>query len=82
LVNENLTTQHINSDVLRKLFEEISSLREIISVIQNERIQDTRLQVKQVNENGWCLAAKGNAKRRKQVTQPLPIPTRNKLSAT
>jgi hypothetical protein len=81
LVNENLPTQHINSDVLRKLFDEVSSLREIMSVLQNERVQDTRLQLKQVNKHGWCHAAKENAKRRKQATQPLPFPTRNKFSA-
>jgi hypothetical protein len=63
LIHENITTEHVNSEVVRKLLNEISTLHAIIPALQSERIQDTHIQKHQANENGWNHASKGNLKK-------------------
>jgi hypothetical protein len=64
-MHENITTEDLNSEVVGKLLEEISTLQEVICALQNERIQDMRLQEPQANKNGWDHVSKGILKKRK-----------------
>jgi hypothetical protein len=78
--NENETKQYLNRQVLRKLLDEISALREIISVLQSERIQNTRLLVHHEDDNSWCPVARGKSSRSKKVTQQFYISTSNRFN--
>jgi hypothetical protein len=40
--NEVMSTQYADCDIFRKLLEEIASLREVISMLQSERVQELR----------------------------------------
>jgi hypothetical protein len=46
-------------EVLSKLLEEIASLREIVSLLQSERIQYTHPLLQHDDDNNWCQAARG-----------------------
>jgi hypothetical protein len=59
LTNEKETKKYDKSDVLSKLLEEIASLREIISLLQSERIQYTHPALQHDDYNNWCQAARG-----------------------
>jgi hypothetical protein len=62
------------------LLGEIASLREIISILQSERLQGMRHEVRQEHENGWNQVAKVSMKKRKQATQKFVVPTGNRFS--
>jgi hypothetical protein len=68
-INIKETKQYDNSEVLGKLLEETASLREIISLLQSERIQYTHPPVHHEDDNNWCQAARGKSKKSKKVTQ-------------
>ncbi|XP_023709685.1 uncharacterized protein LOC111865696 [Cryptotermes secundus] len=57
--SEVMTTQYVECEAIRKLLEEISSLREMISILQRERDQEVHPPVHFENEIGWSQAAKG-----------------------
>jgi hypothetical protein len=78
--NEKETKQYNNSEVLGKLLEEIASLREIISLLQSERIQYTHLPVHHEDDNNWCRAARGKSKKSKKVTQYFTTSTNNRFN--
>jgi hypothetical protein len=75
LANEKETGEYDNSEVLRKLIEEISSLREIISVLQSERIQHMHLPVHHEDDDNWCQIARGKSRKTKKVVQHSPVST-------
>jgi hypothetical protein len=55
-------------------------LREIISILQSERIQEAHLLVPYKNENSWSQVTKGKSSRSKQMTQQSSVSTSNRFS--
>jgi uncharacterized cysteine cluster protein YcgN (CxxCxxCC family) len=78
--NEKETKQYDNSEVLGKLLEEIASLREIISLLQSERIQYTHPPVNNEDDNNWCQAARGKSRKSKRMTQYFTTSTNNRFN--
>jgi hypothetical protein len=78
--NEKETKQYNNSEALGKLLEEIALLREIISLLQSERTQDTHPPVQHEDDNNWCQAARGKTRKNKKVTQYLPASINNRFN--
>jgi hypothetical protein len=66
LSSEKKTRENNNSEVLCKLLEEISSLREIISDLQSERIQHINFLVHHEVDNNWYQVARGKVKKAKK----------------
>jgi hypothetical protein len=55
-------------------------LREIISILERERIQEAHLPVPYENENSWSQVTKGKSSRSKRMTQQSSVSTSNRFS--
>jgi hypothetical protein len=77
--NEIMTMQYVNREVLCKLLEEVSSLREMTSILKSERVQEVRSLVHYENENSWSQVVKGKSRRRNQVSPQFSVSTSNRF---